>query len=201
MKLLIATKNPAKQKDYKQILASFGIDAVSLKDLGDPDDVEETGKTLKENACLKAEFFSKKHGMPAIADDSGFEIDALNGEPGIHARRWPGYHATDEELREMVVDKLRGVPLEKRTAKFTNMTVLADKTGKIVALGAEYINGHIPLEISPKKVEGFPYRSVLFVTMFQKFWIDLTPEEYKELGFRYKAVKQLVPKIKNLLNS
>jgi hypothetical protein len=67
-----------------------------------------------------------------------------------------------------------------------------------VAKGAGYINGHIPLEISPKKTPGFPYRSVLFVTIFNKFWIDLTPEEYKKLGYRYEAIKSMIPQIKQL---
>lgn len=199
MKLLIATKNPAKQEDYKTILKNFGVKSVSLKDLNDPDDVEEVGTSLKENAILKAVYFSKKHGLPAIADDNGFEIDALGGEPGIYARRWPGYEATDRELRKMVVEKLDGVPLEKRTAKFTNVTVLADKNGKVIASGIGHITGYIPLKISNKTTKGFPYRSVLFVTQYNKFWIDLTPKEYEQIGFRYKAIKQLIPKIRKVL--
>ncbi|MBU1179827.1 non-canonical purine NTP pyrophosphatase [Patescibacteria group bacterium] len=199
MKLLVATKNPAKQNDYKQILQSFDIEAISLKDIGDPDDVEETGKTLLENACLKAEYFAKKHLLPTIADDSGFEIDALGGEPGIYARRWPGYEASDEELIEMVRSKLAGIPKEKRTAKFTNMTVLADKTGKIIASGTGYITGFIPLQPSDKRWPGFPYRSCLFVPQFNKYWGELLTEEYKQINFRYTAVKKLLPKIKELI--
>lgn len=201
MPLLIATKNHAKADDYKRILAEFGVEAKSLADIDDPDDVEETGKTLEENAILKANYFAKKHSCPAIADDSGFEIDALGGEPGIYARRWPGYEATDEELQNMVVSKLAGTPLEKRTAKFTNMTVLADKNGAIIAKGAGYINGYIPLEISPKKTPGFPYRSCLYVPQFNKFWIDLTAEEYRKLGYRYEAIKSIINDIKNVINS
>jgi len=199
MKILIATKNGAKAGDYKNILTSFGIPTITLKELNDNDDVEEAGNSLKENAKIKALYFAKKYHMPAIADDSGFEIDALGGEPGIYARRWPGYEATDQELRDMVINKLQNIPLNKRTAKFTNVTVLANDKGEMVANGTGYIDGYIPLEISPKKIEGFPYRSVLFVTQFNKFWCDLTEEEFRQLNFRYKAVESIIPQIKNLL--
>jgi len=199
MKILIATKNSAKVNDYKNILTSFDIPTVTLKELNDTDNVEETGASLEENAKIKAEYFAKKYNMPAIADDSGFEIDALGGKPGIYARRWPGYEATDQELRDMVVDKLQNITLNERTAKFTNVTILANNKGEMVAKGTGYITGHIPLKISPKKMEGFPYRSVLFVTQFNKFWCDLTEEEFRQLNFRYKAVKSIIPQIKKLL--
>lgn len=196
MALIIATKNHAKADDYKHILAGFSVEAISLADLGDNDDVEETGKSLEENAILKAAYFSKKHSCPAISDDSGFEIDALNGEPGIYARRWPGYEATDEELISMVFAKLAGIPQEKRTAKFSNYTVLADKNGEIVARGTGYITGFIPDEPSSGRWPGFPYRSCLFVPQFGKIWGELSDAEFRQLNFRYKAIEKMIEKIK-----
>ena len=200
MKLLIATKNQAKLNDYQKILTELQILHTSLKDLGDNHDVEETGKTLEENAILKAQYFSQKYKCGAIADDTGFEIDALGGEPGIYARRWPGYEATDEELIEMVRSRLQGIPVEKRTAKFTNLTVLANKNGKIIASGAGYIKGFISEKFSEKRWPGFPYRSVLFIPQFNKFWGELLTEEYKQINFRYTAVKKMLPEIKKLIN-
>lgn len=197
--LLIATKNHAKADDYKHILAGLGVEAVSLADIGETDDVEETGETLEENAILKAVYFSKKHSCPTISDDSGFEIDALGGEPGIYARRWPGYEATDEELINMVVTKLADIPLEKRTAKFSSYTVLADKEGSVAAEGAGYINGFIPLKICDKRWPGFPYRSCLFVPQFNKFWGELSDAEFRQLNFRHKAIEKMIEKIKAVL--
>lgn len=198
MKILIATKNHAKANDYKKILSDFGIDSMCLEDLGDNDDVKETGETLEENALLKARYFGKKYKMFSLADDSGFEIDALNGEPGIYARRWPGYEATDEELINMVVKKLQNVPKEKRTAKFSNFTVLSNEYGKDVAKGAGYIEGFIPLKVSKKRWPGFPYRSVLFIPQFNKFWGELTDAEFRQLNFRHKAVENILKNIKEL---
>lgn len=197
--LLIATTNPAKAADYKNILSQFKINSVTLAEMNINDDVEETGQTLKENARLKASYYAAKLSLPAISDDSGFEIDALNGEPGIFSRRWPGYEATDEELIYMVVTKLANVPLPQRTAKFTNITALSDAQGRIITTSAGFIMGFIPETICAKRWPHFPYRSCLFVPQFNKFWGELTDEEFRELNFRYKAVEKIIPQIKNLI--
>lgn len=196
--LLIATTNPAKAADYKNILSQFKINSVALAEMNINDDVEETGKTLEENACLKASFYAAKLSLPAISDDSGFEIDALCGEPGIFSRRWPGYAATDDELINMVVTKLAGVPLAKRTAKFINITALSDAKGNIITTSAGFITGFIPETICAKRWPHFPYRSCLFVPQFNKFWGELTDDEFKQLNFRYKAVEKILPEIKKL---
>ncbi len=197
--LLIATKNIAKSDDYKKILQEFGLPIHTLKDIGITEDVEEDGQTLLENACKKASYYAKLTKMPAISDDSGFEIDALNGEPGIFSRRWPGYEATDEELINMVVTKLAGVPIEKRTAKFTNITALSDATGKIVTTSGGFITGFVPETICAKRFPHFPYRSCLFVPQFNKFWGELSDDEFRQLNFRYKAVEKIIQQIKNLI--
>jgi XTP/dITP diphosphohydrolase len=197
--LLVATKNHAKAEDYKKILAGLGIEAVSLADIGDSDDVEETGKTLEENAILKAVHFSKKHSCPVISDDSGFEIDALHGEPGIYARRWPGYEATDEELINMVFAKLADVPREKRTAKFSSYTILTDKDGRVAAKGEGYITGYIPETVCAKRWPGFPYRSCLFVPQFNKFWGEMTDDEFRQISFRHRAIEKMIHEIKKAL--
>jgi len=198
MQLLIATKNSAKISDYQQILEKFGIETVTLKDLNILGDVEETGKTLEENAILKVSYFSKLAKMPTIADDTGFEIDALGGEPGVHARRWPGYEATDEELIQMATSRLQGVPKEKRTAKMTNIIALATASGAIVSTSAGHIEGFIPEKISEKRIPHFPYRSILFIPKFNKFFVDLTEKEFNGLNFRYRAVEKIIPQIKIL---
>lgn len=199
MQLLIATTNPAKANDYKNILAQFKINSVTLSEMNVNDDVEETGKSLEENARLKASYYATKLSLPAISDDSGFEIDALGGEPGIFSRRWPGYEATDDELINMVVTKLANVPLLERTAKFTNITALSDAKGKIITSSAGFITGFIPETICAKRWPHFPYRSCLFVPQFNKFWGELTDKEFKQLNFRYKAVEKIIPQIKNLI--
>ncbi|OGH16878.1 MAG: hypothetical protein A3C97_02300 [Candidatus Levybacteria bacterium RIFCSPHIGHO2_02_FULL_37_11] len=97
-KLLIATKNQGKLKEISDFLSDLPLQTVSLSDIGIEDDFEETGKTYKENSQNKAIFYAKKSGLPAIADDGGIEINALNGAPGVKSRRWLGRKASDEEL-------------------------------------------------------------------------------------------------------
>ena len=97
-KLLIATKNKGKIKEFRNLLSYLPIELVTLSDIGIEDDIEESAATYKENSQKKALFYAKKSGLPAIADDGGLEINALGGEPGIKSRRWLGYEASDEEL-------------------------------------------------------------------------------------------------------
>jgi len=201
MPLLVATKNKAKIKTYINILQQYKIPCVTLDSLDDNSDVEETGKTLRENAVLKASFFAKKYGFPAIGDDTGFEIDALGGEPGIYARRWPGYEATDEELLNMVETKLAGVPEDKRTARLINYIALVDKNGEILQVGTGSIEGYIPVKISDKRDPGFPYRSALFLPQFHKFLIEATGEEINQLKYREESLKKMIPQIKQVISN
>ena len=118
-KLLIATTNPGKLTEIKRFLGDLPIELVGLKDIGIADTVEETGKTFEENAILKANYYYKKSGLPTLADDGGFEIDALGGEPGVRSHRWIDgtKESTDEELIEYTLLRLKDVPLQGREAQ------------------------------------------------------------------------------------
>src|SRR4051794_19206444 len=99
-KLLIATHNPGKLNEFRMFLEGVPFEIISLSDVGITEDVEEDGTTYEENSQKKALFYAQKSGLPALSDDGGLEIVALNNQPGIHSRRWLGYPATDEELIE-----------------------------------------------------------------------------------------------------
>ncbi len=122
--LLIATHNPGKLEQIRRQLLAAPVRLVSLADLGITTDVEETGSTFRENAILKATAYSQISGLPTVADDSGLEIDALDGAPGVHSARWAGPHATAEQKRAFLLKKLRGVPTEQRTVQFTSIMAL-----------------------------------------------------------------------------
>src|SRR3990167_9592915 len=112
MKLLVATTNPGKLAEIRRFLTDIPVELVSLKDVGIADSVEETGKTFEENAILKAKFYAQKSGLPTLADDGGFEIDALNGEPGVKSHRWadPSQENDDETLINYTLKRLENVP-------------------------------------------------------------------------------------------
>ena len=118
-KLLIATRNPGKVVEYRHLLRDVPVQLVSLDDLGIPDEVEETGETFRENAWLKAHTYSSLGGVLTLSDDSGLEVDALGGDPGVHSARYGGNACnSDEERVNLLLSNLDGVPWEKRTAVF-----------------------------------------------------------------------------------
>jgi len=197
-KLLIATNNPGKLLEYRTILKDLSLELVTLKDLNIKANVEEDGKTFKENAIKKAKFYSKLTGLPTLAEDSGLEIDYLNGEPGIKSRRWAGYKASDAELISMTLEKLRGVPLEKRGAQLrVIIAMLVDKTVKTFE---GILRGVIIKEPIEKIIPGYPFRSLFYVPEVDKVLGELTMEEEARIAHRKKALEKAIPILKNLEN-
>ena len=198
-KLLIATHNPGKLKEFKAFLSGVPIEIVSLSDVGITEDVEEDGKTYEENSQKKAVFFSKKSGLPALADDGGLEIAALNGEPGIHSRRWLGYRATDEELIEHMKKVSKTLPENNRKAFFKTVVSVALPDGRVWSVLGE-IEGIIAKKPLLKVSKGYPYRSFFFLSGLNKYYFEseLTPEEMKMHNHRYKAVLEIKQLLKKL---
>ena len=197
-KLLIATNNPGKLLEYRTILKDLSLELVTLKDLNIKANVEEDGKTFKENAIKKAKFYFKLTGLPTLAEDSGLEIDYLNGEPGIKSRRWAGYKASDAELISMTLEKLRGVPLEKRGAQLrVIIAMLVDKTVKTFE---GILRGVIIKEPIEKIIPGYPFRSLFYVPEVDKVLGELTMEEEARIAHRKKALEKAIPILKNLEN-
>lgn len=160
--LVIATHNTAKFAELKSLLAASGFTLLSLTDLGISHDVEETGTTFKENATLKAAAYAKLTGYMTLADDSGLEIDALNGEPGIYSKRYAGEHATDDQKRTFILDKLVDVPQHKRTARFVSVVAIAQSEGNVKTF-AGAMEGVITCEPRGPHIPEFPYCSVFLV--------------------------------------
>lgn len=158
MRLLVATTNPGKVRELKALLARLGVEAVAPGDLGLALDVVEDGTTFEANAVLKARAFADAAGLPALADDSGLEVDALGGEPGVHSARWaPG---SDEDRVVALLARLAGVPPARRTARFRTVAALA-VPGRLVATAAGAVEGRIAA--APRGEGGFGYDPVFFV--------------------------------------
>jgi XTP/dITP diphosphohydrolase len=195
-KLLIATSNPGKFGEITHYLSDLPLELVSLKYVGITDTVEETGITFEENAILKAKHYSEESGLPTIGDDGGFEIDALNGEPGVKSHRWihGDTEDSDEELIAYTFQKMKGVPADKRGAQLR--AVLAFVTpGGYVRTAEAATRGIIPAAPSSVRNQGFPYRSILFLPKINKYYNanELTTEENEVYNHRKKALIELKP--------
>ncbi len=193
-KLLIATTNKGKIKELTEFLSDLPIQLLTLKDVDISEDVEEKGKTYEENSRIKALFYSEKSNLPAIADDGGLEIMALDGAPGVHSRRWLGHSATDEELINHLSKIAKELPDKNRDAYFRTVISLALPDGKVWSAEGE-VKGVIVKKPLKNILKGYPYRSFFFLPEINKFYHErqLSKEEQSLYNHRYKAIEKLKP--------
>lgn len=202
MKILIATKNAGKTREFNNVLGKH-FECVMLSDFKDVPDVEETGETFEENSALKAKFYFEWSGIPSIADDGGLEIDILGGEPGVKSRRWPSSteilegkaerEKTDQELIDITLEKLKGVPQDKRKVKLRTVVTYYD--GNHVISDSQSIEGYITEGEPPPCESGYPFRAIFWIPKFKKLFQDLTDEEHKSINHRRRAIENVVNKI------
>ena len=186
--ILIATKNDGKLKEFKQIFEQKGIIVKSLKDINDDVEIVENGLSFEENARLKADGYAKSIGIPVLADDSGLEIDALNGRPGIFSARYAGDH-NNAANNAKVLSELGGIPDEKRTATFHSTVVVRKPDGsELVANGN--LRGRI-LAV-PRGDNGFGYDPLFFVEAKNKTLAEMTREEKNKISHRALAIEDLL---------
>jgi XTP/dITP diphosphohydrolase len=197
MKLLLATTNQGKAREYRHLLQNLYFELVTPADLGIEEKPEETGKTLEENALLKANFYFTKAGIPVLADDTGLEIYALGGEPGIHARRWPGHEAGDQELIDYTLQRLEGVPEEKRTARFRAVVAVA-KGRDDIRLFDGVMEGYIAEKPHYPIVPGYPYRSLFSLKQGGRVLSEFTIEELENMH-RKRAIDKAMPFLRSLI--
>lgn len=198
MKVLIGTKNTAKADEIRRYLG-VELEIISLADLRDPPDVEEVGRNFNENALVKAAAYFRWSGLPVVADDGGLEIDFLGGEPGVKSHRWPGYEASDQELIDMVLAKLKGVPQKNRRAHLRAVGVFFDGTN--VFTEEDKISGYIVERQIKECLPDFPFRAIFWVPKFRKLYQDLTPEEHKLVNHKKRLYGRLAERIVSLTSS
>lgn len=194
-KLLLATSNKSKIKEYKKLLSDCGFEIITPAQAGVSLDVEETGHTFEENASLKAQAFAKASGITSLADDSGLEVDALNGEPGVYSARYAGEGTTDEERNNFLLDKLKGVPDGSRDARFRCVIAIAEPHGKTLLCSGE-LNGEISR--APKGDNGFGYDPVFYLPSYSKTVAQLLPDEKNKISHRGKAARNAALILKNI---
>jgi XTP/dITP diphosphohydrolase len=195
MKIVIATRNRHKAVELKTLLHGAGYDAVQLDEI-DPDnkipEVEETGTTFKENALLKAQAIAKATGLPAIGDDTGLEVDALGGAPGIFSARYAGENCTYEDNVKKLLRELSDVADDRRTARFKTVAVYVHKETELSAEGV--VEGVITEK--EEGVGGFGYDPVFSVLDMKKTYAQLADEEKNRVSHRGKAIRSLIEKLR-----
>jgi len=186
-RLLLATKNPAKVREYTRLLEGVPYEIVTLADEGIYQVVDETGKTLEENATLKAKSYACQSNLLALADDSGLEVDALGGEPGALSARFAGEGASDNERIDYLLAKLTGIPWEERTARFRCLIAIASPQGEVELCQGE-CRGIIAFE--PKGENGFGYDPIFYLHQLEKTMAELTMDKKNEVSHRGQAARK-----------
>ncbi|MCC2928213.1 XTP/dITP diphosphatase [Bacillus sp. LBG-1-113] len=185
---IIATHNPGKVKEFKEILEPRGYEVKSLAEIGFAEEIEETGHTFEENAILKAEAVAKAVNKMVIADDSGLSVDNLGGRPGVYSARYAGEQKDDQANIDKVLSELKGIEKEQRTARF-RCALAVSIPGEETKTVEGHVEGYIAEE--PKGEYGFGYDPIFIVKDKDKTMAELTSDEKNKISHRADALKKL----------
>ena len=196
MKIVLATHNHDKEIELQHSLRGLGVDICSLSEYPDIGDIEETGTTLLENSLLKAHTVHDRTGLPAIADDTGLEVDALDGAPGVYSARFAGTDATYEDNVNKLLFSMEEVCDERRSARFRTVISFVDGNQEL------WTEGHIDGKIinSPRGNAGFGYDPVFYIPQLEKTFAELSTEEKNKISHRGIALQKLRKILVNVLN-
>jgi len=195
VKIILATQNQGKIRELQELLVDENIEVLSLLDIPGWEDVEENGITFADNAALKAKEAVRRTGLIALADDSGLEVDALEGAPGVYSARYAGETKDDERNIDKLLHLLETIPEDKRTARFRCALVMA------TPFGEEYLTeGAVEGRILTQRrgADGFGYDPVFYVPQFARTMAELTMTEKNTLSHRAQAFRQVIPILRKL---
>jgi XTP/dITP diphosphohydrolase len=186
--LLLASQNPGKLNEMRQLVAGLPFRVVGPQDLGIAEAPEETGTTFTENATIKALYYAGRSGLLTVADDSGISVDALDGGPGLQSSRFGGEGATDADRNRLLLGKLKGLPHERRGAHFTSAVVVA-RGDTVLFQAQERVEGFIAEET--RGPNGFGYDPLFFYPPFERTFGEVSREEKDRVSHRGKAFARL----------
>lgn len=191
-KLVVASHNKGKIAEIATAFADLDIQVVAVSEFGDIPEPEETGATFLENAVLKARYYALKTGHCCLADDSGLEVDALQGKPGVHSARYAGEHATDKENNIKLLKNLQNVSLEDRTARFKCVLAFIDTDGTLLTAegSCEGVIG-----MNERGSGGFGYDPLFYLPNQKKTMGEMSMEEKNLISHRGKALKIMAEKL------
>jgi XTP/dITP diphosphohydrolase len=187
VKLLLATNNPGKVREYRSLLHGIPFELCTPEEVGIDSAVEETGTTFEENSQLKACTLAKESHLLTLADDSGLEVDALHGEPGVMSARYAGEGASDSERVNYLLSRLKDVPKEKRSARFRCVIAIAQPDGNIQFCSGE-CEGVIIFE--PRGKNGFGYDPIFYFPALDKTMAELPIEVKNRISHRGQAAQK-----------
>ncbi len=191
-RIIFATGNEGKMREIREILAGMETEILSMKEAGLQSDAEETGTTFEENAIIKAKAMAAMTDDIVLADDSGLEVDYLNKEPGIYSARYLGEDTSYDIKNQAILDRMKGVPKEKRSARFV-CAIAAVLPNKEVLVVRETIEGYIGYEVAG--CNGFGYDPIFYVDEFGCSTAELSEEEKNKVSHRGKALRVMREKL------
>ena len=192
MKLVIATHNEDKLKEIQTYLESFSFNVLSLNKYPEIGEIVEDGKTLLDNALIKAREVFDKTGLPTISDDTGLEVDGLDGKPGVYSARYAGEECTYLDNVEKLLTDMKKIPIPNRTAQFKTVMVFKDKNQELIVEGV--VKGLISREL--KGDNGFGYDPIFFVPELGKTFGEMSAIEKNKISHRGNALRNLVDSLK-----
>ncbi len=188
MEIIVATKNPGKLREIRSALKGLRFQIRGLMDFSGVPEMKEDGRSFAENGLKKARFYSQFFGKLTLADDSGLEVDALGGKPGIYSARYAGIKASDQENRKKLLKELEGIPISKRGAEFKCVIAMMSPEGREV-LTEGSCRGRIGVKEIGKR--GFGYDPIFILPRYRKTMAQLTLKEKNRVSHRGKALKKL----------
>ena len=197
--LLVATHNQGKVKEFAEMLADLEIEWLSLDEVGVTEDVAETGSTFRENALLKARAYAAATGLLTLADDSGLEVDALDGEPGVYTARYGGAGLSHADRYNVLLANMQAVPMAQRRARFRAVLVLVQPDGTVLGEAAGVCEGLIAQE--PAGEGGFGYDPVFYLPERGLTMAQVGSAVKHQISHRGRAVKQIEPLLRQILAS
>tara|TARA_B100001540_G_C15625373_1_gene559574 strand:- start:218 stop:841 length:624 start_codon:yes stop_codon:yes gene_type:complete len=192
MKVVIATHNRDKMKEIQGAISELGWEVISLYDFPEIAEIKENGKTLEENALIKAREVFKKTGLPTISDDTGLEVDALDGAPGVYTARYAGEDCSYSDNVNKMLKEMSKVPMPNRGAFFKTVMVFKDENKELIVDGV--VKGKISRE--SKGEDGFGYDPIFYVTEYDKTFAEMTMSEKNKISHRGNAINNLINSIK-----
>lgn len=190
MRILVGTKNAGKVRELKKLLADVPVELHSLDEFENIVEPEETGDTFAENADLKAVYYSEKTGLAALADDSGLEVTALNGAPGVYSARYAGKDSSNAEKIAKLLEDLEKSESEDRSARFVCVISLTNEKGEIIFQAEGVCDGEIAN--APRGENGFGYDPVFIPEGFGETFGELSSEVKSDLSHRAKAIRKII---------